>query len=297
MKRSLHEERESGQCNDGVTRDVVVGQSWAILCGGDNMPASEVIALAGYVLDEEVAAIQLAAAERSSYFLDRTEYAALSNDRIVRAAAELEVVAAFDAACEQDGDSDERLAAWGAVGMDAAARHVARQARGTCDVSHGGREDSDGDGGHNTSRALAWEASARAAEAAAVAYRGRPLLGYTSGALFAAAEWQVGVPPPKRTAWRYLVGPSADGDVSSVRRASGRSGLAAALNPTMLATAREALKRPAFPDRGLPLLRCGTGDNATRSLALAADFDAALRADAEDTLATLASVASARQAL
>lgn len=94
-------------------------------------------------------------------------------------------------------------------------------------------------------------------------YFGRPLRGATSGVLFLSAEREVGPAPPRnRDSWRYPF------DASVV---------ANAMKQTLVAEAREALKRPLWPDRAYPLghlsARVGAGAQLTRAIALASSFD------------------------
>jgi hypothetical protein len=113
----------------------------------------------------------------------------------------------------------------------------------------------------------AWPLQAPSApsEAAGPTYHGRPLHGYTHGALYLSAEGETGFPPRKRAAWRYCVerpgGP-------------GEAGEHGALDPKALEDAREVLKAPAFPDRVFPS-RGGEGGALARAVALAAAYDEA----------------------
>jgi hypothetical protein len=89
-------------------------------------------------------------------------------------------------------------------------------------------------------------------------FAGRPLRGATSAAQFLAAEWEAGFPPPRRDAWRYPLSAGA---------------AAAAMDPHLVANAREALKRPAWPDRAYAAAAAGGGAPQLRALALASQFD------------------------
>jgi hypothetical protein len=92
-------------------------------------------------------------------------------------------------------------------------------------------------------------------------YAGRPLRGATSAVAYLGAEREAGAPPPHgRDAWRFPIDASA---------ASG------ALDPHLVLGAREVLRRPAWPDRLHPRLLASAGRQHTRSLALAAQYDAA----------------------
>lgn len=130
-------------------------------------------------------------------------------------------------------------------------------------------------------------------------YSGRPVRGATSAALYLSGEWETGAPPPPvRDAYRYLVGEGADGlpRVDLGGHHGGSSG-SRVLEPALVANAREALKRPAFPDRRMPLPRTGAGSAGVRGLALAADFDeaAALEARASEAASNaLAQLANLR---
>jgi hypothetical protein len=96
-------------------------------------------------------------------------------------------------------------------------------------------------------------------------YAGRPLRGATSAALYAGAEWEVGFPPPRRDTWRFPLSATA---------------AASAMDPSMVVNAREALKRPGWPDRAYALAASGSGAHDLRALALASQFDDAAAAGA-----------------
>jgi hypothetical protein len=89
-------------------------------------------------------------------------------------------------------------------------------------------------------------------------FAGRPLRGATSAALYLGAEWEVGFPPPRRDAWRFPLSANA---------------AAAAMDPHLVANAREALKRPGWPDRAYGVAASGGGAPELRALALASQFD------------------------
>jgi len=113
-------------------------------------------------------------------------------------------------------------------------------------------------------------------------YRGRPLTGATSGALYVGAEAAFGFPPPRRA--EFVVPPETLGG------AGGAGGAGASLlSPAVLAEAQGVLKRPSFPDRAFALgapgaggARVGAGSVLLRRLAAARDADDA--AVAEDRL-------------
>jgi len=94
-------------------------------------------------------------------------------------------------------------------------------------------------------------------------FAGRPLRGATSAALYLGAEWEVGYPPPRRDAWRFPLAASA---------------AASAMDPHLVANAREALKRPAWPDRAYVVGASGGGAAELRALAIACQFDDAAAA-------------------
>jgi len=130
-------------------------------------------------------------------------------------------------------------------------------------------------------------------------YSGRPAEGYTSGALFLAAEAYCGVPPMKRKGWRdpvregsllhaaFAGGAGASpGGGAAAATASASSAAApfkpdaavsvgSVLGPAGLRQAADALRQPAFPDRGFALPTEARGRGAARRLAVAADADAA----------------------
>lgn len=94
-------------------------------------------------------------------------------------------------------------------------------------------------------------------------YSGRPLRGATNAAAYLSAEREMGFPPPRRDAWRYPIQASA---VSS------------AMDPHLVSSAREMLKRPVWPDRLYPRPSPGggaggAGSVAGRAIALAAHSD------------------------
>ena len=134
-------------------------------------------------------------------------------------------------------------------------------------------------------------------------YHGRPVRGATSGALYLSAEWETGAPPPpKRSGWRYLVGEGSDGLPKVEHGVAGSSvggsgGGSSSLDPVLVAQAREALKRPAFPDRRQPMQRTGAGSTEQRGLALAADFDEASAVQARHDDAANAAVLAQLAAL
>lgn len=90
----------------------------------------------------------------------------------------------------------------------------------------------------------------------------RPLAGATSGAAYVQAERETGYPPRYKQAWRY---PVQEGEGATV------------LDPALLAEARLALRRPAFPDRlYLPGVHgSGSGSMGNKALALAHLWDEA----------------------
>jgi len=106
-------------------------------------------------------------------------------------------------------------------------------------------------------------------------YNGRPARGATSGALYIAAERDTGFPPARREGWRDVV--ECD---------TGPDGILT-LNPVQAEAAREALKRPAWPDRAFPP-PATPGAAVLRAAAIAADYDAAA--------ATAAALAASRAA-
>jgi len=94
-------------------------------------------------------------------------------------------------------------------------------------------------------------------------YSGRPPRGATNAAAYLSAEREMGFPPPRRDAWRYPIQASA---VSS------------AMDPHLVSSAREMLKRPVWPDRLYPRPSPGggaggAGSMAGRAIALAAHCD------------------------
>lgn len=112
------------------------------------------------------------------------------------------------------------------------------------------------------------------------AYHGRPIKGYTHGALYLSAEYETGFPPRKRDSWRYCVPKPRPGDgAAGLSEASVSYGMSI-LEPKVIEEAREALKAPAFPDRGFPQNRESAGSALTRALALAASFDDAAAEEA-----------------
>jgi hypothetical protein len=90
----------------------------------------------------------------------------------------------------------------------------------------------------------------------------RPVAGATSGAAYLAGERETGYPPKYRQAWRY---PVQAGEGATV------------LDPALLAEARMALRRPAFPDRLYPGGTEGEGYGSpySRAIALATLWDEA----------------------
>ena len=100
---------------------------------------------------------------------------------------------------------------------------------------------------------------------------GRPLRGATSAAMYLSAEREAGADgaPPQRFSWRYPI------DSAAANRA---------LDPHLIAEAREVLKRPSWPDRAFPLTQnaggSGVGSRFSRAVALAAQWDEA-EADCE----------------
>lgn len=108
------------------------------------------------------------------------------------------------------------------------------------------------------------------------AYSARPLHGATSAALYLRAEREVGPPPPVRSVWRYPPDTL----------------VACALDPQVVAEAREALKLPAWPDRAFPVqpplikaqaAGAAAAPNAApylQAVALAAQYDEAAVAQA-----------------
>ena len=112
-------------------------------------------------------------------------------------------------------------------------------------------------------------------------YLGRPLRGATSGAAYLAAEYLAGSRPPGG-GWRYLVGDGADGLPTAVELGLGGGGVAPSrynnsmvIDPGLSGGAREALKRPSWPDRLIVPGGWRGGAGGWRGLGLAAEYDAA----------------------
>jgi hypothetical protein len=116
-------------------------------------------------------------------------------------------------------------------------------------------------------------------------YTGRPAEGYTSGALYLAAEHYCGCPPLKRSGWRDIAAESAllSSTFQHAVERDGQSGgqsweearAMAALSPAVARQTADALRQPAFPDRAYPLPVHGRGARMARHIAIAADMDTA----------------------
>jgi len=92
-------------------------------------------------------------------------------------------------------------------------------------------------------------------------HSGRPLRGATSAVAYLGAEREAGYPPPRRDVWRFPIHSSA----ASV-----------ALDPHLVSSAREILKRPSWPDRLYPRpSTAGLGSKQGRAVALATQMDEA----------------------
>lgn len=107
-------------------------------------------------------------------------------------------------------------------------------------------------------------------------YTGRPIHGYTSGALYVSAEGEAGFPPPQREGWRY---PHESGANVALAFGPSSGGSGSAELPTAKA-AKAALKRPRWPDRGYPVPASASSSAYLRAVAIASDFDAAAAAEA-----------------
>ena len=98
-------------------------------------------------------------------------------------------------------------------------------------------------------------------------YSGRPLRGATSAVAYLGAEREAGFPPPRRDTWKYPLHASA---------------ASAALDPHLVSSAREMLKRPSWPDRLYPRpTTAGLGSMKGRALALAVHMDQAAAEEEE----------------
>ncbi len=104
-------------------------------------------------------------------------------------------------------------------------------------------------------------------------YRGRPLSGHTSGALYLHAEHTSGFPAMKRDEFVYPLELNPD-PLYSGGGGGGSGGISTggslSTSSTALAEARESLKRPSFPSKGFPVF---VGNAFFRKVAIAKDFD------------------------
>ena len=196
---------------------------------------------------------------------------------------------AFDAATDAALD---RLRAQKETARDAAARRLrdgsAAAASGGADgcaeeLDDTGGDEMDAEGGGDVDLAADDEA------AFPPRYTGRPCEGYTSGALYLAAEHYCGFPPVKRTGWRDIVAETTllsssylplGGNTKSVAHSVEDARSIGALSPAIARQAAEALRQPRFPDRSYPLPVRGRGSRMARNVAIAADADAAAADDA-----------------
>jgi hypothetical protein len=183
------------------------------------------------------------------------------------AAAEAATAAAARAARGDFVRAAHARAAAAAGAGAAAARAVAAEALDAAAAAAAAAAADGGGGGDERAAALAalHDFGAPAgAPAEPPLYAGRPARGATSGALFLAAERAAGAAPPRRDGWRYPLDAGA---------------AAGALNGQLVAEVREALKRPAWPDRAFPAAAGAAGAPLARAVALAAQYDDALADD------------------
>ena len=248
--------------------------AWQPVVSASGLSAQTAIDLLDSVLEAEIADVQGETAARLAAVMDH--YAASESlDACTRSASRtVKRMAAADVQAVTLTEGPEagslRLSDWGVA--------LPAEARGTMD-----EEGEDGSVG-----ASSWSTYQERN------YTGRPLLGYTSGALYLHGEWEGGFPPVHRTRWRNLVGEDADGLPERQRQAGSKA--SSTVNPTMVAQARETLRRPAFPDRGYPL-PVGAGTTINRSAAIAADHDDAWRREEAEAASRLRALQTARSAL
>jgi hypothetical protein len=105
--------------------------------------------------------------------------------------------------------------------------------------------------------------SSSSSSSSSLLYRGKPLHGSTSGALYLGAEHISGFPSIKRDEFVYPIELTKDAF-------SGNVGGSGNTSSSALAEAKEILKRPSFPSKNYQIF---VGNVFFRKLAIAKDFD------------------------
>jgi hypothetical protein len=114
-----------------------------------------------------------------------------------------------------------------------------------------------------TSSLFTLESSSSSSSSSSLLYRGKPLHGSTSGALYLGAEHISGFPSIKRDEFVYPIELTKDAF-------SGNVGGSGNTSSSALAEAKEILKRPSFPSKNYQIF---VGNVFFRKLAIAKDFD------------------------